>query len=104
MNIFNFKSGNRGLIKFIVLIIIAIVILSYFGFNLREIVESPESQGNLGYVWGLVVSVWDNYLARPLRYLWNDIFVDILWAGFISNMERLRDGQPTDIELAAPTI
>ena len=62
------KQG--GFIKLLVLFVILIVIvISYLGIDLRAIVQSPETQGNLGYVWGLVVTVWDNYLERPVLYL-----------------------------------
>ncbi len=97
-------NSQSGLIKLIIVIIIAIIILSYFGFDLRAIVEAPETQGNLGYVWGLVVHVWDSYLVGPATYLWNDIFIDLLWETFIENMERLKAGESTTIEEMAPTI
>ena len=101
-----FKNINTesGLIKLIVIIIIAIIVLSYFGFDLRAIVEAPETQGNLGYVWGLVVHVWDTYLVGPATYLWNDVFIDLLWNTFIENMDRMKAGQPTTMEEMAPTI
>lgn len=96
-------NKQQGFIKLIIIIIIAIIILSYLGFDLRAIVESPESQGNLGYVWGLVVGVWDTYLVGPASYLWNDIFIDLLWDSFVDNLERVKGGDPTTIEELAPS-
>lgn len=95
---------KQGFIKLIIIIIIAIIILSYFGFDLRSIVESPESQGNLGYVWGGIIYVWETWLVNPLTYLWNDVFIDLLWDNFIENMERIKAGEPTTIEEAAPIM
>ena len=98
------NKNQQGFIKFILIIIIAIIILSYFGFNLRAIVEAPETQGNLGYVWGGVAYVWNTWLVEPASYLWNDIFIDLLWDSFVDNMERIKSGEPTTIEQAAPVM
>jgi len=98
------KNKQSGFIKLIFIIIIAIIILSYFGFDLRTIVESPETQGNLGYVWEGVTYVWVNWLSLPANYLWNDVFINLLWDSFIDNMERIKGGQATTIEELAPTM
>jgi len=97
-------NKKSGFIKFIIIIIIAIIILSYFGFDLRAIVEAPTTQGNIGYVWGGVVYVWQNWLQRPASYLWNDVFIDLLWDSFIDNLERIKKGEPTTIEEKAPAL
>ena len=98
----NIKNKQSGFIKFIIIIIIAIIILSYFGFDLRSIIESPVTQDNLGYTWGLVIGFWDDYLAGPIYYLWNDIFIDLLWNSFVDNLERIKGGEATTIEEMAP--
>jgi len=99
-----FKNDKRGLIKWIIIILIAVIILSYFGFDLRAIIESDATQGNLGYLWGLGVTVWNSYLSQPILYFWHNIFIDLLWNSFIDNMERIRDGEPTTIEELAPKL
>jgi len=95
-------NTQTGLMKTVIIVIIAVIILGYFGFDLRTIIESDSVQQNLIYVWNFVVNVWNNYLERPALYLWNDIFIDLIWESFVDNMERIKDGQPTDIELNAP--
>lgn len=99
-----FKTINKqeGFLKFIILIIIAIIALSYFGFDIRSIVEAPQTQNNIKYVWEKVVYVWDTYLDAIFRYLWNDVFINLLWNSFIDNMERLKAGQSSTIEQLAP--
>ena len=84
--------------------IILILVLSYFGISIRAVVESPEAQDNIEYVEGGTRSLWNDYLKEPAEYLWNDIFINIFWESFISNMERLKDGQSTDFEIASPSI
>ncbi len=70
---------QRGLIKMIILIVIALIVLGALGFNLKDIVSSEKVQANLNYVWGLVVLVWNNYLAFPFIWIWNNIVVGIIW-------------------------
>lgn len=47
------------MVKALLLIIVALVVLGYLGYNLRDIVDSPAVQDNLAYVWGLVVKMWN---------------------------------------------
>lgn len=97
-------KNQRGFIKIIVIVILIVILLGIFGFNLRGLIEKPLVQENLNYVWGAVVTIWQDYLARPVMYLWNDIFIDLIWGSFVSNMERLKAGEPTDIDLNTPYV
>jgi hypothetical protein len=97
-------NQKRGLVKIIILILIAIIVLSYFGFDLRGIIEAPQTQENLSYVWGLAVFVWTNYLMQPVLYFWNNIFINLLWEAFVNNLERIRDGEASDLELNASGV
>ena len=99
-----FKNDKRGLVKWIVIILIAVIVLSFFGFNLRSIIESDLTQNNLGYLWGLGVIVWDDYLSQPILYFWHNIFINLLWDSFVDNMERIKVGEPTTIEELAPKL
>ena len=91
-------NTQSGLIKLIVLIIIAIAILSYLGFDLRAFINSPIVQDNFGFVFSFVGGVWNNYLAGPASYLWNDIFIKFLWNSFIDNLERIKEGRPNTLQ------
>ena len=79
---------NGGLIKMIIILVIALLILSYFGFNLQNIVNSPTTQSNFSYVWNQLVSLWDNYLQVPATYLW-DLFVQYVWNPAINNLAHV---------------
>jgi hypothetical protein len=100
------NNKNRGISILGILFIgfIVILVLSYFKVNIKSVVESDEAQENIGYVKDETKSFWDEYLKEPAEYLWNDIFIDIFWQSFISNMERIRDGKTTDYENAAPSV
>lgn len=96
----NLQAGFIRL-RTLVIIILILVALGLFGINVeRDVVENEEVQNNVSYVWTGVVSFWDRYLAGPADYLWNDIFVGLIWDSFILNMQRLRNGQtPSDFTL-----
>ena len=101
-NIFN-KKGGTSIFNTLIIGFMFVLILSYFKINIRTVVESPEGQSNISYVTDNTKTFWDKYLKDPASYLWNDVFVKIFWTSFINNMERIRDGKPTDYENFAPT-
>ncbi len=99
-----FKNDNRGLISWLVIILIAVIVLSFFGFDLKSIIESDLTQNNLGYLWGLGVMVWNDYLSQPILYFWHNIFINLLWDSFVENMERIKAGESTTIEELSPRL
>ena len=101
----NFKN-KRGmsLLKMVIIGFILILVLGYFGISIKTVIENPTNTENIGYVKGSALVVWNNYLKKPLTYIWNDLLIDIFWKSFINNMERIRDGKPTDYETAAPLL
>jgi len=92
------------MIRLIIILVILILILSYFNVDIQTIAESQQSQNNFSYVVNLVKSTFNKYLKEPINYFWKEIFIKLLWNSFVSNMERIRDGQPTDLELMAPRV
>lgn len=98
------KKGGISIIGVIFFGLIIILALSYFNVNIKSIAESPTGQENINYVQGSVKDLWNTYLAKPASYLWNDVVVKIFWKSFISNMERIRDGQPTDFDKAGNNL
>lgn len=98
------KKGGISIIGVLLLGVILIIVLSYFKINLKAVVENPETQSNFSYVGGVSKSLWNDYLKKPATYLWNDVFLAIFWKSFISNMENIRDNEPTDLENLAPQL
>ena len=76
----------------IFVIIILILILSYFGFDIKGFIDSPATQKNINYTTSLGKTVWEKYLEKPANYLWENVFVNLLWGSFSSNMERIKEG------------
>ncbi len=98
------NKGSISILGIIILSLILIVVLSHYHIDIRSEVESEQSQSNLNYVGNKTTSIWEQYLSGPAHYIWNKIFVDLLWGAFVSNFERIRDGKPTDFDMAAPTV
>jgi hypothetical protein len=96
----NLQAGFIRL-KTLVVIILILVALGMFGVNVEEDVAGNEDvQDNVSYVWTGVVNFWDRYLAGPADYIWNDVFVDLIWESFIVNMQSVRNGNSaTNFEL-----
>lgn len=96
------REGQRGIIKTIIIIVIAIVIISYFGFDLKRIIESPQTQRNFGYVKDAVVTVWNRYLEEPVVYLWNDVFKKLIWSTSVDALKDIKNGDQTILEKNSP--
>ncbi len=92
---------QQGLIRLLVIIIIGILILSYFGFDIQKTVESEMAQKNIGYTKALVLTVWHKYLEAPVKYLW-DLFIEFLWKPAFRNLKNFRDGKTIDLGQPPP--
>jgi hypothetical protein len=94
-----------GFIRWIILVIVIIIALSYFGFDIRAIVENDQTQDNIGYVWGFVVMIWENYLSAPVLWIWENIVLFIWRDLFLNNLDRLRDGETfSDLAPETPSV
>jgi hypothetical protein len=98
MNQVGARQTNKGIIGLLVLLIIALLSISYFGISLKGIVDSPTGQSNFGYVRDLSVGIWSHYLEKPATYLYNDVFIKLIWTPFIGALEDLKAGRPTAID------
>ena len=97
-------NKERGFVHTVLILIIALLILSYYGFDLKKTVEAPTTQSNFGYVIGIVKDTWHSYLAEPANYLWNDIFLKLIWRPSIRDLERVGNNEPTSIMQYAPQL
>ncbi len=96
---------QQGFIKWILVIIVAVVIASYFfDFSVQDAVEDEQTQENFGYISENVQSFWNEHLADPANYLWNDVFLGLIWSAFTSNMENLQNGEETIFDTSAPGV
>lgn len=98
------KKGGISILGILLFGFLLILVLSYFHISIKAVVESPTGQENINYVGGGTQSLWVTYLEKPAAYLWNDIWVDLFWKPFVSNMQKIRDNKPTDFQNNAPDV
>lgn len=73
-----YKNKNRGFIKAIIIVVIAIIILSYF-MDFKSLFESKRLQDNYQYLKTLILSLWGNYISSWAHYLWDKIIIQFLY-------------------------
>ena len=89
---------KKGFIGIIALIVIAIILLSYLGFDLKKIFTSPSVINNFSYVWGIIKTIWLNYLSVPFTFVWNQVVVplmQILWKVFLAGVDNIKNSNLT---------
>jgi hypothetical protein len=64
---------QQGFIKIVFLIVLLIIILSYFNIDIRTFFESEIFKKNFNYVWEGIKDFWTDYLKRPAEFIWNFI-------------------------------
>lgn len=54
-------KGNRsgGFIKLILLIVIVLIVLGFYGYDIRDVFTSPKVHDNLATFWGWILTGWD---------------------------------------------
>ena len=97
-------ASQQGFLKLVIFIIVVVLILGYFNIDLKKTIETPTNKDNAEYVKGHATTIWTKYLEKPAHYLWNTVFVNLLWKEFIENMNRVKDGEPTIFETMSPQV
>lgn len=73
---------KRGIVAVLIILIVAVIILGYFGFDIRRIIESPQVQENLLYLWNLI----------KIPFIWLfDLLLDVMQQ-FEIYLENLLEG------------
>lgn len=75
-----------GLLRFLLGVVLIIVFISLLGYSVeQDVVQNEAVQSNFSYVISWLGGLWDNHLASPILYVWNDIFIDLLWQPFVQS-------------------
>ena len=91
------NNHRSGFIRLILLIVAALLILSYFGVSLRSIANSQAGSDNFGFIkevglkiWDFAVNVWHDYLEPTALKAWNDFIQPYIWDPILQNLDKLR--------------
>ncbi len=72
-------NQQGGFIKIVAIIVITLIVLGFFGFNIQKIINSPTVSGNLNYAWGLTVNLWNKVIVASATWVWDKIIVPVFW-------------------------
>lgn len=61
------SKSQRGIVQLVIILLIAILSLSYFGIDLEQAVTKPLFKKNLIFTWNTAKSVWVNYIYDPVK-------------------------------------
>ncbi len=64
---------NQGLIQLVILIAAVIVLLSFFGINLRKIFANDTVRENFAFVKEKLAFWWNAWIKDAVKYLWREI-------------------------------
>jgi hypothetical protein len=99
------RNKQRGFIRWILVLAIALIVGSYFfDFSIQEAVEDEQTQDNFNYIKTHVIDFWNDHLAVTAHYLWDDVFIELIWSGFVDNIGNLNMGGHTLLEDSAPGV
>lgn len=57
---------QSGFVQLVIILLIAILALSYFGIDLEQAFTKPLFKKNLIFTWNTAKSVWTNYIYNPI--------------------------------------
>lgn len=97
------KKSGISILGVLLFGVVIILVLSYFDISIKAVVESPTGQENIEYVTNSSKSLWTAYLKEPASALWNG-WLNLFWRPFVDNMERIKNGIPTDFDNAAENL
>lgn len=63
-------NRKSGFLQLIIILVIGLLILSYFGFDLKSFLDKPIVQDNLKYAWNLVLKGWE-LIKGPVLKVYN---------------------------------
>lgn len=92
------------MIRLILILVILLVVMGLAGFSVKDAFQNPQVKSNIEFVTKPIVEGFNNYIKPSLLYFWNNIFIKLLWSSFISNMERIKNGEPDDFQMNAPYV
>ncbi len=78
--------GHRGFLKILIIIFIGLVILAYFGVDVRKHAEAPWVAATIGWIVDTTFYIWTNFLKAPTVYVWNEVVLGVIWPTISSHL------------------
>lgn len=100
------STNNRGFMTIAMVILVAILVFTLAGFDLRAFIDSGEAKHYLTQGKEVVISVWErypgpywsSYIQPYITVIWNDILRDIIHTSIHASLTDVVNGDPTPIE------
>lgn len=84
------EIGQKGIIDWIILIIIALALLKYFfDWSIFDALASEEGRSTVGYIREVLTTIW-SYIATPVTFAWKMVIkplLDLAWDTFLYFLE-----------------
>lgn len=82
-------THDKGFIKAVIIILIAIIILGYvFHISIVDVINDPKVQQSLGFIWNnVIMPVW-NYVQAPIMWVWNNFVIGIVWNAIQAGLNK----------------
>jgi hypothetical protein len=62
---------QRGIVQLLIMIIVALIALSYFGIDLEQVFTKPLLKKNIVFTWDKTKEVWTNYVYEPITSIFD---------------------------------
>jgi hypothetical protein len=85
-------NRQRGIVRTIIIVVIALLVISYYGINIQQVANSPTAQSNFSYVWNGVTYVWNTFLKVPAEEGYN-FFITYIWTPSLNDIQRIDNNQ-----------
>lgn len=81
---------TRGFIRDIIIIVVAVLALNYFGFDVKGWIDSPQVKAVIGPALEFIENIWTNHILGFILYLWNDIIIGVVWNWIVSITDKVK--------------
>lgn len=87
----NPENKQDGFIGILISIVAALVLAqAVFHIDVVSFLRSPSTLEVVDYIKRAIVLVWDKFLVLPVSFIWEQIFVDIIWKGGVYAFDMLK--------------
>jgi hypothetical protein len=84
-------TSKRGFIGLIITLVVALALAKfYFDWNFIDFFNSIKTSEVFIYLKKFALLVWGKFLVGPVVFIWNFVFVDIIWKTFVSLFDMLK--------------